>query len=363
MTTQTRIYTLDDLYEQRYAPISTLDLSRVALTIEAYAADLSTRVNEMLNDFSEEQSLSRAIWGGVPQMAFDEVNEFGRGEPRADVAGQEVHFPLFKLSATQEASEEFWKRAKGQNVIDLLTGMDIGYSARIRDEIKAAIFNNTLHTKVSDWLTDKSTLNKIQPFLNADSAAIPPAPNGSTFTASTHTHYIGITGSTVAASDVNYLLGHVREHGEGQVVLYVDPAMPSTLSGLASTKFVALTPVVTVNNSAAEVARLSFDPAADRSNMLVGYWDGHEVRTRSWIPTNYMVAMNISGRLGKPLHRRIDPMFPGLRVAPEITNGILRVKESYFYMGFGAFNRAAGAVMDCTTGSNGYTVPSGLIRK
>lgn len=362
MTTQTRVYTLDDLYEQRFAPVSTLDLSRVALTIQAYASDLSARMNEMLNDFTEEQTLSRAIWGGAPQMAFDEVNEFGRGAPRADVAGQEVHFPLFKLSATQESSEEFWKRAKIQNVVDLMTAMDIGYSARIRDEVKAAIFNNTLHTKVTDWLIDKSSLNKIQPFLNADSASIPPAPNGTTFTASSHQHYIGVTGATVASVDVNYLLNHVREHGEGQVVLYVDPAMPSTLSGLASTKFVALTPVVTVNNSAAEVARVSFDPAADRSNMLVGFWDGHEVRTRSWVPTGYMVAMNISGRLGKPLHRRIDPNFPGLIVAPEITNGILRVKESYFYMGFGCFNRAAGAVLDTTT-QGSYTVPTGLARK
>lgn len=362
MTTQTRIYTLDDLYEQRYAPISTLDLSRVALTIEAYATDLSSRMNEMLNDFTEEQTLSRSIWGGAPQMAFDEVNEGGRGKPRADVAGQEVHFPLFKLSATQEASEEFWKRAKVQNVVDLMTSMDIGYSARVRDEIKAAIFNNTLHTKVTDWLIDKSSLNKIQPFLNADSAAIPPAPNGATFTAASHQHYLGVTGATVASVDVNYLLGHVREHGEGQVVLYVDPAMPATLSGLANGKWVGLTPVVTVNNGATEVARVSFDPAADRSNMLVGYWDGHEVRTRSWVPTGYMVAMNISGRLGKPLHRRIDPNFPGLHVAPEITNGILRVKESYFYMGFGAFNRAAGAVLDTTT-QGSYTVPTGLIRK
>jgi hypothetical protein len=361
VTTQSRVYSLTDLYEQRFAPISTMDLTRVSRTIEAYAADLSNRISEMLNDFTEEVTLSRSIWGGAPTMAFDEVNEFGRGKPRADVAGQELHFPLFKLSATQEASEEFWRRAKGKNVLDLLTSMDIGYAGRVRDEVKAAIFNNTLHTKVTDWLVDNSSLNKIQPFLNADSAAIPPAPNGTTFTASSHQHYIAVTGATVAATDVNYLTNHVAEHGQGTIVLYVDPAMPATLSGLASTKFVAKTPVTIVNQSAAQVASESFDPSADRSNMSVGYWDGYEVLTRSWVPTGYIACMNLTSPIGKPLARRIDPMFPGLHVAPEITNGILRVKESYFYLGFGALNRAAGAVLD-TTHQGTYSAPSGLIR-
>jgi hypothetical protein len=363
MTTQTRVYSLTDLYEQRFAPISTLDLGRVSATIQAYAADLTMRVDEMLNDFTEEVTQSRAVWGGAPQMAFDEVNEYGRGKPRADVAGQELHFPLYKLSATQEASEEFWRIAKGKNVLDLLTSMDIGYAGRIVNEVKASIFNNTIFTPVKDWLVDNSTLNKVQPFLNKDSATIPPAPNGATFTSASHGHYLGVTGSVVATSDMNYLTNHVAEHGAGNIVIFVDPGMPATLSGLASTKFVAKTPVTIVNNSAAQVAREGFDPNADRSNMSVGYWDGYEVVTRSWIPTNYILAMNVSGNLGKPLYRRVDQTARGLITAPEVTNGILRVKEQHFYIGFGAFNRAAGAVLDCATGSNGYTVPTGLVRK
>lgn len=356
------IYRLEDLYEQRFAPISTLDLNKVTATVEAYAQFLATDMNEQLNDFSEEVVASRAVWGGAPAMAFDEVDEFGRGVPRKQVEGQELHFPLFKLSATQGASDEFWRRANVKNLIELMEGMQIGYASRVRDEVKAAVFNSALHTPVKDWLIDNSTLNKIQPFLNKDGAAIPVAPNGTSFTSSTHGHYLGITGSTVAASDVNYLLGHVREHVLGKIVLYVDGAMPATLSGLSGTKFVALTPVVTVNQSAAEVARASFDPAADRNNMLVGYWDGHEVRTRSWVPTNYMAALAIESPLGKPLYRRVDPQFPGLRGGFQIKDGRVTIEEMYFYMGFGAFNRAAGAVLDCATGSNTYSTPSGLIR-
>lgn len=359
----TQIYSLEDLYAQRFAPISTLDLSRVSLTVQAYAQFLAEDMNEQLSLFSEETTLSRSVWGGAPAMAFDEVGEHGRGTPRKDTVGQEVHFPLFKLSASQGGSEEFWKRANVKDLIDTMTAMDIGYATRMRQEIAAAIFNNTLHTKVTDWLVDNSSLNKIQPFLNSDSASIPTAPNGKTFTASAHTHYIGVTGSSVASSDVNYLVNHVAEHVVGKVVLFVDAAMPAILSGLASTKFVALTPTVVINQSTSQVAREAFDPNGDRGNMLVGYWDGYEVYTRSWCPTNYIACMGVGGQLGKPLLHRVDPAFPGLRTGLTIQDGILRINESYFYGGFGAFNRAAGAVMDCATGSNGYTVPTGLVRK
>lgn len=362
MSQTTQIYTLEDLYAQRFAPLSTLDLNRVSASVQAYAQFLANDMSEQLNDFTEEVALSRSVWGGVPAMAFDEVGEFGRGTPRKQTEGQELHFPLFKLSAVQGASDEFWKRANVKDLIDTMTAMQVGYATRVRDEIKAAIFNNTIHTPVKDWLVDNSTLNKIQPFINADSAAIPVAPNGASFTASTHQHYIGITGSTVAASDVNYLLGHVREHVLGEVRLYVDGAMPATLAGLASTKFVALTPTVIVNQTATQVARESFDPSADRNNMLVGYWDGHPVYTRSWVPTNYMTALAVNSPLGKPLNRRIDPMFPGLQGGLQIKDGRVTMNEQYFYMGLGVFNRAAGAVLDCASGSNTYTVPSGLAR-
>jgi hypothetical protein len=361
--TTTQIYTLEDLYAQRFAPLSTLDLSRVSLTVQAYAQFLASDAAEQLNLFTQEQTLSRAVWGGAPAMAFDEVNEFNRGTPRKDTVGQEVHAPLFKLSASQGASEEFWNRANIKDLIDLMNGMDIGYSSRIRDEIAAAIFNNTIHTPVKDWLVDNSMLNKIQPFLNADSASIPTAPNGKTFIASSHTHYNGITGSTIASSDVNTLVNHVSEHVLGKVILFVDPAMPAILAGLGSTKFVARTPVVVVNQSTTQVARESFDPNADRGNMSVGYWDGYEVVTRSWVPTNYLVAMATGGTLGMPLSRRVDTKFPGLITGLEIRDGVLRIKENHFYMGFGAFNRAAGAVLDASTGNGSYTVPSGLVRK
>jgi len=360
--TQTRqIYTLEDLYEQRFAPISTLDTSKVLASVQAYAEFLARDMNEQLDLFTDEQIQSRAIWGGTTKLDFDEVGEFGKGKTRKDTAGQELHFPLFKLDATVGGSEEFWKRASVGNLREAMIGLDNGYSQRVRDEIAAAIFNKAAHTPVTDWLKDNSTLNKIQPFLNADSNPIPTAPNGTTFTASSHQHYVGCSGATISSYDVTTLINNVAEHVLGKVILFVDPSMPAVLGALAGTKYIARPPSPIVDQSTQQVARLSFNPDADRSNMSVGYWDGVEVVTRSWVPTGYLACLAVGGQLGKPLHRRIDPAFPGLRVATEMSDNVIRVKESYFYMGFGAFNRAAGACLDSTHQTT-YSNPSGLVR-
>jgi len=361
MTETRQIYTLEDLYAQRFAPLSTLNLNRVSATIQAYAEFLASDMAEQLDLFTEETTQSRAIWGGAANINFEEVGELGKGKTRKDTRGQELHFPLFKLDATVGGSEEFWKRASVKDMIDVMTGMQNGYAARVRDEIKAAIFGSTIKTPVKDWLVDNSTLNKIQPFLNADSAEIPAAPNGTTFTASTHQHYVGTSGTAMSTYDIDTLLSNVREHVLGQVMLFVDGSMPTTLAALAGTKYVARPPLPIVDNRDAQVSRASFNPDLDRNNMSVGYWDGHEVVTRSWVPTGYIAAMAVGGTLGKPLWRRVDSAFPGLITGLEITDGRIRVKESYFYMGLGVFNRAAGAVLDTGHQTN-YTAPSGLIR-
>jgi len=360
MTTITGIYTLQDLYEQRFSPVSTLDTSKVLATIQAYSNFIAQDLNEQLNMFSEETTSSRAVWGGNPSLAFDEVGEFGKGKPRKDILGQELHFPLFKLSATVEKTKEAQKRASAGQLREMILGIQNAYVQRVRDEIKAAIFNKSQHVPVKDWLVDNTSLTKVQPFLNADSAEIPVAPNGASFTASSHNHYVGTSGSSLSTYDIDTLISNVREHVLGKVVLFVDAAMPTTMAALSGTKYVARPPSPLIDNRGDLVSAASFDPDADRSNMSVGYWDGTEVMTRSWVPTNYLAALAVGGQLGKPLMRRIDPSYQGMLLAADLSDNIVVLTEAYSYLGFGVFNRAAGAVLkaDATTYSN----PSGLAR-
>ena len=250
MARTTQIYTLEDLYERRFQPLSTLNLERVSATIQAYGQFLAQDMAEQLDAFTEETTVSRAVWGGAAQMEFQEVGELGKAKTNKDTRGQELHFPLFKLDLTVGGSEEFWKRAGIKNLIDVMNGMDNAYAERVRNEIKAAVFNKSLHTPVLDWIGDDTRLDKIQPFLNADSNEIPVAPNGTSFTASSHTHYLGITGSSLSYGDVDRVVNTVREHVLGKVYIYVDGAMPATLAALSGTKYVGRPPSPIADQSA-----------------------------------------------------------------------------------------------------------------
>jgi hypothetical protein len=355
-----QIYTLDDLYYARATSIVDLGVENVLNSLLAYGQFLVEDTSEQLNLFSEETDMAREFWGGVGRISFEEVGEFGQAETQKDIKDQEVQFPLRKIAAASGWSKEFFKRAKGAEIRKIMLDMDNGFNQRIRDEIKTAIFKNTATQWQSSIYPQDGVLTKIQPFLNADGATIPDAPNGTQFVGASHQHYLGVTGSSIATVDVDYLLGHVREHVVGEVALFVDGSMPATLAGLSGTKYVALTPSVLVNQTASTVALATFNPAGDRNNMLMGYWDGHPVYTRSWVPTGYLAALAV-GAADKPLKRRVDPLYRGMQTDGVVTNGQIVAQEFYAYMGFGAFNRAAGAVLDSTT-QGSYTKPSGLLR-
>lgn len=356
-----QIYTLDDLYYARATSVVDLGVDNVLNSLVAYGNFLVNDVNEQLSMFVDETQVAREFWGGVGQLSFEEVGEFGMGKTQKDLKDQEVQFPLRKLSAAHGLSNEFWKRAKGSEIRKLMLDMDNAYNQRIRDEIKTSIFNKNSVQWQSSIYPQDGTLTKIQPFLNADGNTIPNSPNGTSFVGSSHQHYIGVTGATVAVADIDYLLGHVREHVVGNVVLFVDGAMPATLAALSGSKFVYNQYTNVIAKTTADIGSVrTIDGSVDRNNMFIGVWDGHEVHTRSWVPTGYMAAIAV-GAGDKPLKRRVDPLFPGLQSDGWITDGRIKVQEFYTYMGFGVFNRAAGACLD-TTHQATYSNPSGLLR-
>lgn len=360
MTTN-QIYTLDDLYAKRATSVVDLGLDNVLNSVLAYGNFLVTDVNEQLADFTEETVNAREFWGGVGRMSFNKVGEFGKSDTQKDIKDQEVQFPIDKLSAAWGVSNEFWKRAKGAEVRKLMIDMDNAYNQRIRDEIKRCIFQSTSRQWQNSIYPQDGVLTKVQPFLNADGNTIPDAPNGTTFVGASHQHYLGVTGATVAVVDVNYLIGHVREHFPAgvQVRLYVDPAMPATLAALSSTPFIYNQYVNVVGKTTADMGSAVTLDGSNRDNAFVGVWDGSQVHTRSWVPAGYIAAIAMIAA-DKPVKRRVDPAFQGMLTDGLITDGRITAQEFYTYMGFAVYNRAAGAVLD-TTHQATYSDPSGLL--
>jgi hypothetical protein len=349
-----KIYSLDDLLAQSFTNIATLGIDNINDSIQAHLDWLNASINEQMTLLAERTTDQRRIWGGSERMEMNEVDEFGVARTQAPTSGLELGFPLRKFEVSTGWTNDYLQRATGKEIAKKLLGVQTAYAQRIQDELLFSIFNNVNYTYV-DTFVDKTSL-AVKAFLNADGAAIPDAPNGTTFDGSTHTHYKGRAGGSLAYTDIDSLISNVVEHGNMKgVSLFVPEAMVATLSGLTSTKFVKLTSAVLVpaNTSDATIVRDNVDN--DPANKLVGYWDSYPVYTRSWVPANY-IAVLATGASEKPLVYREDKYVQGLVGDMEYGNPVITAKAFKAYMGVSVWNRAAGAVL--YTGGTSYVKPT-----
>ena len=268
------IYSLADLLAYTFTPASEFGLDSIARTLQARVNYLNSEIDGMTSLLAERSTDRKRVWGaGNVGTMVKLVDDLGSAKSERFLPGVEVGFPMYKFSAKLAKSKEWMKRATPADIAKTFTGIEASYLNAIVREIRTAVFNDDNYT-FKDFLTDNTDL-AVKAFLNADSAAIPPAPDGTTFTASTHTHYKGTAGASLAYTDIDALIENVREHGLSLgLALFVNAADVSVLAGLASTKFVAVTHNVLVpaNASVSTVSR--DDPANyDLNNRLAGFWD------------------------------------------------------------------------------------------
>jgi hypothetical protein len=351
-------FTLQDLLAQRFTPLSDYNLDNVNDAIQLHLAHVNSQVDDLLGLFAETSDDVRRIWGGSQDYEMMEVDQYGEARTQKDTSGVEVAFPLRKFSISTGWTADWVKRATAREFAQRVIGITTAYLERIQDEIQFALYSSGNYTFV-DKFGDGTSLG-VKALLNADSAAIPDAPDGTSFDSSTHSHYNGT--SSLANADIDGLITDVVEHGLTKgVALVIPAAMVSTLEGLSSTKFVKLTSALLVpaTDSIHAVGRI--DPEADLNNVLVGYWDGRvPVMTRSWAISKYIVCV-ATGAAEKPLVRRVDKIESLRGLIPTVEYGMAPIYAKSFesYFGFGAWNRAAAAILDSENAS--YTEPT-LIR-
>ena len=140
-----------------------------------------------------------------------EVDEFGMAQTEKATSGVEVNFPLRKMSVSTGFTADYLRRATVSEIVQVAINAQEAYLERMQAELKFGIYNDDNYNFV-DKFGDGSTL-AVKAFLNADLVAIPNAPDGTTFTASTHNHYVGSVGAALAASDIDLLISNVTEDG------------------------------------------------------------------------------------------------------------------------------------------------------
>ena len=359
MTKYVGTYSLEDLLKQRFVPATEFGLDAIARAIQARLTWLNEKVSDQMGLVAETSSDVRRVWGTSEHMAMMEVDELGVARTQKDLGGVEIDFPLRKFSISTGFTADFIARATPADLAGKALGVQTAYLEAVRNELAFAMFGKANY-KFVDWLGDGTTLS-VKAFLNADGAAVPSAPDGTAFL-STHQHYAGTSGASLAYTDIDTLIANVTEHMLKGIGLFINVSNVATLTNLASTKFTALTLAVVAvpgrTSGTVETATVEDDPA----NKLVGYWAGYPVYTRSWVPADYYCAL-ATGSAEKPLVHRIDKFagLNGLRLVAQTGMHPLTAQTWEAEIGFGAWGRNAAAFLKGTAQTT-YANPSGLVR-
>jgi hypothetical protein len=352
-----KIYSLEDLLAQEHTPAVEFGLDNIVAAIQARLAFLNDEVANQMNWLAETSADTRRVWGTSETFEMKEVDEYGFARTQQPTSGVEVGFPLRKFSVSTGWTRDYLLRATARDLAKKALGIMGSYQIRLRKEIQYAVFNNDNYT-FTDFLGDGTDL-AVKAFLNADSALIPDAPSGTTFDGTSHQHYVGTSGASLAYTDIDTLIANVVEHGNMRdVSLIINEADVSVLVGLTTTKFVAVRPAVLVMPTTAATTVLTTDANQDPANALVGYWGAYPVYTRSWVVDNYIVCAAVSAA-EKPLLHRVDRVasIRGLRMVYEFDANPITAQSWEAYEGFAPWNRAAVAVLD-TAHQTTYTEPT-----
>jgi hypothetical protein len=357
------IFNLEELFARDFGAASeSVRMDNVATTISRILADTSAQMDEMLSDFSETSEDVSRMWGSFLDGEAVEVKDDLATPPSSTPKkGQQVQFPLRLIKRKTGFTNLWLRKATPADLARRVGDITYAFNQRVVDEVRFAMFNKTRADYV-DWLTNGVTLTLVQPFINADSKAIPNAiGTGTAFTASSHQHYNGTAGAALAYGDIDALISNVAEHGLNGLQLRINEADVATLANLASTKFEPIRHTVIIGSQGETV--VGDDPANwVLGNRLAGYWDGIPVWTKVYVPDNYYMCI-ATGAQEKPLVRRVDSALGSGAVVPNAQYGdsVLTAQDFMQAYGFGAYNRAACAFLKGDAQTT-YANPSGLVR-
>lgn len=342
MTTVTGTYDISTLLAARFMSAAAFGMSTIRQILDNDIAAHNAIVNLILSEMADMTTDRQRIYGTSTAGDMTEVDEYGRAPTQLNKPGSTVAFPLrlyqFPIGWTRK-----WLETK--TPADLATAVQSAEKAHLRaiqTEVKKALLLSANYTFI-DFLDDKVSL-AVKRLLNADSEPIADGPNGETFTASSHTHYLARV-STLAASDLTGLINHVVEHGHGGAVKVAisrtDEATVRALTGFTAYIDPRLVAGAATTNQPG--ARLDIGRVDNRA---IGIFGAAEVWVKSWMPANYFFCWD-SAAPGKPLgfRQRNATTLQGLRIAADLDDYPLQAQYMEAEFGLGVWTRTNGAVL------------------
>lgn len=294
-------------------------------------------------------------YGGPDSMAMEELDEFGTPDAQKISAGVTVGFPMRFYGIGLQWTRLYFQNHMASELAAQISAVQDADVKAVHREIKKALFTPTSNTSYVDRRVDHVTL-PVRALLNADSLAIPIAPDGTTFVGSSHTHYLYTDGTNVVAADLTSLINHVLEHFlGGEIMVAINLAQEATVRGF--TGFTAYLDARLVPASTTAYAKGALD-MTNMTNRAIGVFGPAEVWVKPWVPSGYLVAMHLGGNKALAMRTRNGG---GGQLELLFDNEIypLRARALGREFGVGVSDRAAAACMYVDTGNgNAYVAPT-----
>ncbi|MBC8076959.1 MAG: hypothetical protein H7Y32_12855 [Chloroflexales bacterium] len=341
MPTQVGTYDISTLLATRYSSAADFGMDTINTILQADIAAHNAVVTEMMMDLADVSPDRQRIYGTSAAGEMVEVDEYGRSATQKAAPGTTVAFPLKLYQYGIGWTRKYMQTATPADLAIRTQAAQSADLAAIRREIKKALYLSSNYTAV-DRLVDNVSL-AVKRLVNADSAGIPNGPDGSTFTASTHTHYDAINGLTAAS--LTAAINDLTEHGHGaRVMVAVAAADAATVSAL--TGFVAAQPAYLAQFPNTLSVPIQRTDLANQFNRLLGYFNAAEVWVKPWAIANYLFVWD-AGSPMKPLlfRQRAGTTMNGLQIAATIDAYPLYAEYMEREMGLGVWTRTNGVVL------------------
>jgi hypothetical protein len=338
--------------------IAQIGEDRVWESIETALAVHNGFVEEGLRDLVTMTTDQLKRFGGPDNMTMEKIDEMGSPNAQKITAGTNVGFPMYLNGIAVQWNRKYFQNATGAEFAAQFMGaQDADVKAIFRD-IKQAFYYPTNKTVV-DRLVNNVISLPVKALTNADSTAVPLAPDGTSFNAATHTHYLFTAGTTLAAADVTAAINTVAEHySQGQVLVYINAAQETAMRAL--TGFTAITPVQIVPALTAAQARVNDLDTSQFYNRKIGYFGNQaaEVWVKPWAVAGYVLVFMRGPR--KPLAMRVrNAGGGGLAIGAEDESYPLRSRILEREYGVAVWERTNGASLYIDTGSaSAYVSPT-----
>ena len=341
----------DTLAYARNTTVAQFGMDRAWDAIEVGLEAHNQQINEMLDLLAEPTTDQLRAYGGPDAMAMEELDEYGTPQAQKISAGINVGFPCKFYGVGLQWTRLYFRGAMASELAAQVTAVMDADVKMIQRDLKRALFTGTNYT-FNDRRHPKKLSLPVKALVNADGAAIPLAPDGTSFNGSSHTHYLGTSG--FANTDLTAGVTTVNEHFlNGKVVIYINIAQEATVRGF--TGFTALLPGTLIGSVNATQVNGTLD-VWNTTNRWIGDFNGADVWVKSWVPAGYVLFLHLGSGDKVLVKRTIQADSGDLEVLYEMEEYPLYSKMMGREFGFGVWNRVAAAVLD--TGHSSYNAPT-----